>query len=129
MVLQGIRTNIDMKPYIFMIFQGGGVRTPCPPPPLDQRMCYPFIKTKKQYRNNINGQQKKHRLRTISKNILRTGLNRFHGASTSPLVLMWIKTYGPRREKTCLRGFANNTGTDQPAHPRSLINAFVIRVL
>ena len=34
---------------------------------------------------------------------------------------------GPRREKTCLKGFANNTGADQPAHPRSLISAFVIR--
>ena len=30
-------------------------------------------------------------------------------------------------KKTCLRGFANNTGADQPAHPRSLISAFVIR--
>ena len=38
-----------------------------------------------------------------------------------------ITLYGPRREKTCLRGFANNTGTDQPVHPRSLISAFVIR--
>ena len=36
---------------------------------------------------------------------------------------------GPQREKTCLRGFANNTGAYQPAHPRSLISAFVIRVL
>ena len=35
---------------------------------------------------------------------------------------------GPRREKTCLRGVAN-TGADQPARPRSLISAFVIRVL
>ena len=35
----------------------------------------------------------------------------------------------PRREKTCLRGFANNTDADQPAHPRSLISAFVIRFL
>ena len=26
-------------------------------------------------------------------------------------------------------GFANNTGTDQPAHPRSLISAFVIHYL
>ena len=34
---------------------------------------------------------------------------------------------GPRREKNCHRGFANNTGADQPAHPRSLISAFVIR--
>ena len=36
---------------------------------------------------------------------------------------------GPQREKTCLRGLANNTGADQPAHPRSLVSAFVIRVL
>ena len=26
-------------------------------------------------------------------------------------------------------GFANNTGADQPVHPRSLISAFVIRLL
>ena len=38
-------------------------------------------------------------------------------------------TYGPRREKTFLRGFANNTGADQPAHPRRLISTFVIRLL
>ena len=37
--------------------------------------------------------------------------------------------YGPQREKTCLREFSNNTGADQPAHPRSLISAFVIRFL
>ena len=37
--------------------------------------------------------------------------------------------YGPQREKTSLRGLANNTGADQPTHPRSLISAFVIRVL
>ena len=36
---------------------------------------------------------------------------------------------GPRREKTCLRGFANNTGADQPAHPRRLISASVILFL
>ena len=34
-----------------------------------------------------------------------------------------------RREKTCLLEFANNTGAVQPAHPRSLISAFVIRSL
>ena len=38
-------------------------------------------------------------------------------------------SFGPRREKTCLQGFVNNTGADQLAHPRSLISAFVIRVL
>ena len=31
--------------------------------------------------------------------------------------------------KAYLRGFANNTGADQPAHPRGLISAFVIRFL
>ena len=36
---------------------------------------------------------------------------------------------GPRRDKTYLRWFANNTGEDQPTHPRSLISAFVIRFL
>ena len=34
--------------------------------------------------------------------------------------------FGPQREKTCLRGVVNNTGADKPAHPRSLISAFVI---
>ena len=37
--------------------------------------------------------------------------------------------YGLRREKACLRGVVNNTGTDQPTHPRSLISAFVIPFL
>ena len=36
---------------------------------------------------------------------------------------------GPRREKPCHRGFANNKGAGQPAHRRSLISAFVIRLL
>ena len=44
--------------------------------------------------------------------------------------LMWaILVHGPRCEKTCLRKFANNNGADQPAHTRSLISAFVIRLL
>ena len=37
--------------------------------------------------------------------------------------------FGLRRDKSCLQGFANNKGADQPAHPCSLISAFVIRVL
>ena len=37
--------------------------------------------------------------------------------------------YEPRHEKTCLRGFANNEDTDQPAHPCSLVNTFVIHLL
>ena len=39
------------------------------------------------------------------------------------------QSIGPRCEKTCLRRGANNKGADQPAHPRSLISAFVIRFL
>ena len=31
--------------------------------------------------------------------------------------------------RTCLRGFANYTGANQPAHPRSLISAFIIHFL
>ena len=31
--------------------------------------------------------------------------------------------------KTCLGGFVNNKGADQPVHPCSLINAFVISLL
>ena len=50
-------------------------------------------KQNKQNRNNRNNPQKKHRLGTVSKNILIEGLNRFHGAPTSPLVQMWIKTH------------------------------------
>ena len=30
-------------------------------------------------------------------------------------------------EKMCLMRYANNKGADQPAHPRSLISAFVVR--
>ena len=32
-------------------------------------------------------------------------------------------------KKICLWWFANNKGADQPAHPRSLISAFVIHLL
>ena len=35
----------------------------------------------------------------------------------------------PGHGKTCLMSYANNKGADQPAHPRSLISAFVVRCL
>ena len=38
-------------------------------------------------------------------------------------------TFGPGHAKTCLMPYANNKGADQPAHPRSLISAFVVRCL
>ena len=37
-----------------------------------------------------------------------------------------ILIFGPRREKSCLRAFANKKGAHQTTHPRSLISAFVI---
>ena len=42
---------------------------------------------------NKNDPQKKHRLRTVSKNIILEGLNWFYVALTSPLVQMWIKAH------------------------------------
>ena len=35
----------------------------------------------------------------------------------------------PGHEKMCLMSYANNNGADQPAHPRSLISAFIVRCL
>ena len=40
-----------------------------------------------------------------------------------------VKINGPGHAKTCLMPYANNKGADQPAHPRSLISAFVVRSL
>ena len=39
------------------------------------------------------------------------------------------KVCEPGHEKTCLMSYANNKGADQPAHPRSLISACVVRCL
>ena len=38
-----------------------------------------------------------------------------------------VSIIGPGHAKTCLIPYANNKGADQPAHPRSLINTFVVR--
>ena len=43
--------------------------------------------------------------------------------------LMINISYEPGHVKMCLMSYANNKGADQPAHPRSLISAFVIRCL
>ena len=40
-----------------------------------------------------------------------------------------LEIYEPGHEKMCLMSDANNKGADQPAHPRSLISAFVVRCL
>ena len=40
-----------------------------------------------------------------------------------------VLPFRPHHDKTCLRGFANNKGPDQPVHLRRLVSAFVIRLL
>ena len=42
---------------------------------------------------------------------------------------MLIIIIEPGHEKMCLVSYANNKGADQPAHPCSLISAFVVRCL
>ena len=44
-IVQGIRTIIARKPYIFGIFQG--VRTPCPPSGSDNALTYYVYQTSK----------------------------------------------------------------------------------
>ena len=36
---------------------------------------------------------------------------------------------GLKEKKTCLQGYANNKGADEPAHPHRLISTFVIFLL
>ena len=47
----------------------------------------------------------------------------------SQVQLCFINTYEPGHETKCLMSYANNKGADQPAHPCSLICAFIIRCL
>ena len=47
----------------------------------------------------------------------------------SQVSLILLKTKEPGHEKMCLMSYANNKGTDQPAHSRSLISAFVVHCL
>ena len=48
--------------------------------------------------------------------------------------LLWVYTVEEAskiwasRQETCLEGFVNNKGTDQPVHSHSLICTFVIRL-
>ena len=43
--------------------------------------------------------------------------------------VLGVHAIEPGHEKTCLMSFADNKSADQPAHPRSLISAFVSRCL
>ena len=56
-----------------------------------------------------------------------------HDKSDKDLVCSWSTSvssiYEPGHEKMCLMSYANIKGADQPAHPRSLIRAFIVRCL
>ena len=45
------------------------------------------------------------------------------------LLLTSMHAFKPGNEKICLMSYANNKGTDQPAHQRSLISAFIVHCL
>ena len=49
--------------------------------------------------------------------------------SSSCLLAILSVTFEPGHEKMRLMSHANNKGADQPAHPRSLISAFIVRYL
>ena len=61
----------------------------------------------------------------ISKNFILTIPN-FWRSSDLYCLVTFIK---PGHEKMCRMSYANNKGADQPAHPRNLISAFVVRCL
>ena len=45
------------------------------------------------------------------------------------LRVLYTRHIEPRHEKTCFMLYVNNKDADQPAHPHSLISAFVVRCL
>ena len=45
------------------------------------------------------------------------------------VMILYFCLFEPGHAKICLMPYANNKGADQPAHPRSLISAFVVRSL
>ena len=49
-----------------------------------------------------------------------------YGQIPSEVIYVTYTIYRPYRKKTCLWGYVNKKGADQPAHPDSLISAFVI---
>ena len=55
--------------------------------------------------------------------------NKANSLNVYPPHILYYKIKGPWREKSCLQGFANNTGEDQTANPRRLISAFDIQLL
>ena len=76
------------------------------------------------FRNNIT--QMLRMLFFASKADMKIVTFTIHFASLHCIIIV---TYVSQREKSCLRGFANNKAADQPAHMFILISIFVIRFL
>ena len=56
-------------------------------------------------------------------------MTKFAASKERVKILKILKNYMGLDARTCLQGFANNKGADQPMHPHSLISTFVIRFL
>ena len=48
---------------------------------------------------------------------------------STPFGVLGSIVHVPRHDKNLFMPYANNKASDQPAHPRSLISAFVVRCL
>ena len=72
-----------------------------------------------------------HALFALFNSIINLQTLRHFDGLPNDLKLFWETgyIYEPAHEKTCLISYVNNKGADQPAHPRCLISAFVIRCL
>ena len=64
-----------------------------------------------------------------SENIPKAFIFQFLKQHNLQLFTSSAKKYEPGNEKMCLMSYVNNKGADHPAHPRSLISAFVVRCL
>ena len=61
--------------------------------------------------------------------ILHVNIGDFHRRHSTSFLMSLVNINEPGHEKMCLMSYANNKGADQPALPRSLISAIVVRCL
>ena len=81
------------------------------------------------YGNGLTETWKRSQKCKSSKEWSRAILSRMKHTGTTALEWSLSKSVEPGHQKTCLMSYANNKGADQPAHPRSLISAFIVRCL
>ena len=74
-----------------------------------------------------------HELRVYARvSIFHTWKNGSKTALRTTVFFLWCQNRRqcePGHKKMCLLSYANNKGADQPAHPRRVISAFIIRCL